>query len=163
NLFGRDWAVIAEDNNDVIGMYTASVMPVHLNGKPTNLGYLGGLRVNPQHRRRIRYLREGYASIGRFAPEPVPWWFTVVAAEDEPAKRLDFYICGDSVAALWDQRAFKQIVARRYRKPKLVPLYNAYARAMRRIPLPREGAALEQTFIAFLAMPSDYALLQDLL
>jgi len=229
NLFGRDWAVIAEDKGDVIGMYTASVMPVHLNGKPTTLGYLGGLRVNPQHRRRIRHLREGYATIGRFAPEPVPWWFTVVAAEnesarrllergvpglppyhpqgdyvtfalpvsrgkrhglwkrangedvvsmynkaaanyqyspvldEETAKRLDFYVCGDAVAALWDQRAFKQIVARRYRHPKFVPLYNAYARAMRRIPLPREGGGLQQTFIAFLAMPPDYTLLQDLL
>ena len=88
NLFGRDWAVIAEDKGDVVGMYTASVMPVHLNGKPTTLGYLGGLRVNPRHRRRIRYLREGYASIGRFAPGAVPWWFTVVAAENESARRL---------------------------------------------------------------------------
>lgn len=236
DLFGRDWAVIAEEKGDLIGMYTAAVMPVHLNGCPTRLGYLGGLRVNPSHRRRIRYLREGYATIGRFAPENVPWWFTVVAAEnegarrlleagiaglppyhpqgdyvtyalpvargrrrglwrransadvvdfynrsaarfqyspvlnDELAKRLDFYVYGDieAVAALWDQREFKQIVARRYRRPagSLVPFYNAYARLFGRIPLPREGGALEQTFIAFLAMSENvdaYALLQDLL
>jgi Acetyltransferase (GNAT) domain len=261
NLYGRDWAVIAEDKGDVIGMYTASVMPVHLNGQPTKLGYLGGLRVNPNHRRRIRHLREGYASIGRFAPESVPWWFTVVAAENDGARRLleagvpglppyhpqgdyvtfalpvsrgkrrglwrrversadvssavgerharqpsspavtagdcgrdarapdvvslynkaaaqfqyspvldralaeqlEFYVCGDAVAALWDQRAFKQIVARRYRHPSLIPFYNTYARLARRIPLPPEGRALEQTFIAFLTMPPDYALLQDLL
>jgi hypothetical protein len=269
DLAGHDWAVIAEEKGDVIGMYTAAVMPVHLNGSPTRLGYLGGLRVNPAHRRRIRYLREGYASIGRFAPENVPWWFTVVAAENEGArrlleagvaglppyqpqgdyvtyalpvargrrrglwrrvewsadvssavagrprpatrcpggtpeqcgrdarapseivdfynraaarfqyspvlseelaKRLDFYVYGDieAVAALWDQREFKQIVARRYRRPvgSLVPLYNAYARLFGRIPLPREGCALEQTFIAFLAMSEGadaHALLQDLL
>jgi len=229
SIFGRDWAVIAEDKGEVIGMYTASVMPVHLNGTPTQLGYLGGLRVNPHHRRRIRYLREGYASIGRFAPAGVPWWFTVVAAENEGARRLleagvpglppyhpqgDYvtfalpvsrgkrrglwqrataeeivplynkaaanfqyspvldsaiaqqlacFKAGDAVAALWDQRAFKQIVARRYRTPALIPLYNAYARIARRIPLPREGGALDQTFIAFLSMPPDYALLQDLL
>lgn len=232
NVFGRDWAVIAEEAGDVIGMYTASVMPVHLDGKPTQLGYLGGLRVNPQHRRRIRHLREGYASIGHFAPVPVPRWFTVVAAENESARRLlergvpglpqyhpqgdyvtfalpvsrgkrrnlwrkasadeivpiynraaanfqyspmlnsstaeslNCFIAGDSVAALWDQRAFKQIVARRYRRPMLVPLYNTWARAMRRIPLPREGHALDQTFIAFLALSDDadaFALIQDLL
>ena len=229
NIYGRDWAVIAEDKGDVIGMYSASVMPVHLDGRTTRLGYLGGLRVNPQHRRRIRYLREGYASIGHFAPETVPWWFTVVAAENDGARRLlergvpglppyhprgdyvtfalpvsrgkrrglwrrataeeivpiynqaaanfqfspvldesiarrlDWFRAGDAVAALWDQRAFKQIVARRYRRPALVPFYNAYARIARRIPLPREGRALDQTFIAFLSMPPDYALLQDLL
>ena len=229
NIFGRDWAVIAQEGAEVIGMYTASIMPVHLNGVPTHLGYLGGLRVNPQHRRRIRYLRDGYASIPNFAPQSVPWWFTVVAAENSDAKRLleagvpglppyhpqgdyvtfalpasrgkryglwrrasadeivplynnaaaqfqyapvlnasiaqqlDCYRAGDAVAALWDQRAFKQIVARRYRHPSLIPLYNAYARLARRIPLPREGAALDQTFIAFLAMPPDFALLQDLL
>jgi hypothetical protein len=229
NLFGRDWAVIASEGDDVIGMYTASVMPVHLNGAPTHLGYLGGLRVNPRHRRRIRYLREGYASIPRFAPQSVPWWFTVVAKENEAARRLlergvpglppyhpqgdyvtfalpvsrgkrrglwrrangddvvslynkaaahyqyspvldhqlarqlEFYVCGESVAALWDQRAFKQIVARRYRHPMLIPLYNAFAHAARRIPLPREGRALDQTFIAFLSIPPDVALLEDLL
>jgi len=229
DLYGRDWAVIAEDKGNVIGMYTASVMPVHLNGRPTRLGYLGGLRVNPNHRRRIRYLREGYASIGRLAPESVPWWFTVVAAENDGARRLleagvpglppyhpqgdyvtfalpvsrgkrrglwqratadeivplynkaaanfqfspvlnssiaqqlNCYRAGDAVAALWDQRAFKQIVARRYRRPSLIPFYNAYARLAKRIPLPREGSALDQTFIAFLSMPPDYELLQDLL
>lgn len=229
NIFGRDWAVIAEEEGNVIGMYAASILQVHFDGRPTTLGYLGGLRVNPQHRRRIRHLREGYASIARFAPQSVPGWFTVVAEENAAArrllerglpglpayyprgdyvtfalpvsrgkrrglwkrasgedvaalynkaaaqfqyapvldealvKRLPFYVCGDAVAALWDQRAFKQIVARRYRHPRLIPLYNAYARAARRIPLPREGEALQQTFIAFLSMPPDYELLQDLL
>ena len=33
-----------------------------------------------------------------------------------------------------------------------IPAYNAYARFFRRIPLPREGGALDQTFIAFLAL-----------
>jgi hypothetical protein len=229
DVFGRDWAVIAEEGDEAIGMYTASVMPVHLNGAPTHLGYLGGLRVKPQYRRRIRHLRDGYASITRHAPQNVPWWFTVIAAENSDARRLlergvpglppyhpqgdyvtfalpvsrgkrhgswrrasadeivplynkaaaqfqyapvfdsetaqqlDCYRAGDAVAALWDQRAFKQIVARRYRHPSLIPFYNAYAHLARRIPLPREGAALDQTFLAFLSMPPDFALLQDLL
>jgi len=242
NLFGRDWAVIAEDGGNVVGMYTAAVVPVHVDGRPEQLGYLGGLRVNPSYRRRIRYLREGYASVERMAPSAVPWWFTVVASGNTAARRLleagvkglpeyrlqgeyltfaiptsrgrrhglwrratdddvprivafhnaqaarfqcspvldeelvraigveRFFLHAHGVAALWDQRAFKQVVARRYRAPigALRPLYNAWARAARRIPLPREGGALEQTFLAFLALddaalPEARALLEDLL
>lgn len=249
NVFGRDWAVIAEEGRDVIGMYTASVLPVHVNGRRERLGYLGGLRVNPAHRRRIRHLREGYASIRALAREAatLPWWFTAIAAQNRAARRLlesgvaglpSYVPLGDyvavglpksrskrrglwrkaretdipgllrfhnalaaqyqlspvideaavrrigvdhffvheragalaGVAALWDQRAFKQIVARSYRRPigTLVPAYNVYARLFRRMPLPREGQALEQTFIAFLGLADEASLdgqnlLQDLL
>ena len=90
DLVGHDWAVIAEDEGDVVGMYTASVLPAHVDRRPERLGYLGGLRVNPGYRRRIRYLRDGYASIRKLAPVTgtVPWWFTVVAAENKTARRL---------------------------------------------------------------------------
>jgi hypothetical protein len=223
-----DWAVIAEENEDVIGVYTASVIPAHVDGLPTRLGYLGGLRVRAEHRRRIRVLREGYASVPRLARERVPWWFTTIGAENTVARRLleagvrglpeyhfrgeyetfalptargrrrgiwrrgadvalhnalasrfqcspvlsedvveragNFFVCDGGVAALWDQRAFKQIVARRYRHPALIPAYNAYAKLFRRVPLPREGGALEQTFIAFFAMESPtLAAIEDLL
>jgi hypothetical protein len=233
NVFGEDWAVIAEEKGDVIGLYTASVLPLHVDGRPEQLVYLGGLRVRPNHRRRIRHLRDGYASIRRLAPAKgtVPWCLTVVAAENRAARRLleaglpglpTYYLQGEyltfalptargkrrglwrragaadgarivafhnaqaarfqcspvlrdellsrigmdnffvheidrelrGTAALWDQRAFKQIVARRYRRPfgALLRFYNLYAAAFRRIPLPREGSALDQTFIAFLAL-----------
>jgi hypothetical protein len=249
DVFGRDWTVIAEEDDQVVGMYTAAVMPVHVDGRAQQLGYLGGLRVNPGYRNRIRYLRDGYASIRPLAPVAgtLPWWFTVVASENVAARRLleagirglpAYHPLGEivtlglptargqrndlwreagepdlqrllefhathaaafqgspaldatsvrgiglqrfmvheragalrGVAALWDQRAFKQIVARRYRRPigALVPAWNAYAKLFRRIPLPREGRALEQTFIAFLALADDAlaqgrALLQGLL
>jgi hypothetical protein len=238
DIAGHDWAVIAEEQGNVIGMYTASVLPVHVDGRPERLGYLGGLRINPEHRRRIRHLREGYASICPLAPVTgsLPWWFTVVAAENSVARRLleggvpglpsyepqgdyvtfalpssrgkrrnlwrracesdiatmvafhnmqaSHFQCApvlddtlvrrigiehfvvyelrgniDGVAALWDQRAFKQIIARRYRTPlgAVKPLYNVFAKLSRRIPLPREGHALDQTSLAFLAL-SDAAL-----
>jgi hypothetical protein len=245
DLFGDDWAVIAEDNGDVVGMYTASVLPVHVDARPERLGYLGGLRVNPGYRRRIRYLRDGYASIRKLAPVTgsLSWWFTVVASENTTARRLlesgvsglpAYHFQGDyitfavatsqgkrrnlwrratesdiaqivtlynarssrfqftpvltenlvrqigvakfllyddrGVAALWDQRAFKQIVARRYRRPLrgLRPLYNLFASLSRRIPLPPEGGALDQTSIAFLSLDDESssngsALLCDLL
>ena len=245
DIFGNDWAVIAEEKGDVVGMYSASVLPVHVDSRPERLGYLSGLRVNPGHRRRIRHLRDGYASIRRLAPVTgsLPWWFTVVAAENATARRLlesgvpglpAYHLQGDyvtfavatargrrrnlwrrataddvahivafynaqaarfqcspvldddlvrrigvehfflyedrGVAALWDQRAFKQIVARRYRRALggLLPFYNIYAKLFRHIPLPREGGALDQTFIAFLALADSAlsnadVLLKDLL
>jgi len=232
-LFGEDWAVIASEAREVVGMYTASVLPVHVDGVEQRLGYLGGLRVAPRHRRRIRHLREGYASIRELAQAKatLPWWFTAVSAGNRVARRLlesgraglptyhplgryvtlalpaargkagrrwrrasesdarriaDFHnrtacqfqlspsLSEDAVArigaesffvheaggrllalaALWDQRPFKQVVARSYRKPigALVPAYNALAAVLRRTPLPAEGQRLEHTFVAFLAM-----------
>ena len=249
DLFGRDWAVIASEGEDVVGAYTASVLPVHVDGARERLGYLGGLRVLPRHRRRIRHLREGYGSIERLARETGTraWWFTAVAEDNRAARRLlesgvaglpayvplggyvtlglpqararraglwrgakeadletlvqfhnahaarfqlspvldapavrrigleCFFVheregATAGVAALWDQRAFKQVVARRYRAPigALVPAYNAFARMFRRMPLPREGRALEQTSVAFLALSDEAAagggaLVRDLL
>jgi hypothetical protein len=214
-------------------MYGASVLPVCINGAIEHLGYLGGLRVQPAHRRRIRHLREGYASIRRLAPEAttLPWWFTVVAKENDVARRLlesgvaglpryraignyttyaiasargrslsrwrrllageipalliwhrqlaagqqlspvldeqrirklgldSVWVCIESnafvgLAVLWNQSAYKQVVARRYRGALhwLRPAYNGYARLARRIVLPAQGCALEQSFIAFLTL-----------
>jgi hypothetical protein len=228
NLFGREWAVIAEEQGNVVGMYTAAIVPGWVDGRAEQVGYLGGLRVNRDYRARIRHLRNGYASVTRMAPErgTVPWWFTVIASENQAARRLleagvrglpvyhprgdyltfaipaargrrhglwrrasgddvarivrthnehaarfqcapvldenfvrrlgveRFFLHERGVAALWDQRAFKQVVARRYRAPlgALVPWYNTWARLTRRIPLPRQGGALDQTFLAFLAL-----------
>jgi hypothetical protein len=274
NLFGRDWAVIAEDDGDAAGMYSASVVPSFVDGQPEQLGYLGGLRVRSPYRQRIRFLREGYASVEQLAPVPrsVPWWFTVIGEQNLVARRLlerglaglpkytpigeyatyavatsrgkrrnlwrranegdvetivafynrqaatmqcapvldeDFVRrmvafetfvvndtwCGDrrlrppdsrgasshdvrgrpslhhvsrdfsAVAFLWDQRAFKQIVARGYREPlgRLLPVYNAFARLARRVPLPHAGGQLEHTFLAFLAGDCERGELEDLL
>ena len=249
NFSGEEWAVIAEEQSDVVGMYSAAVRPLYVNGKPERLGYLGGLRVAPSYRHRIRYLRQGYASIRTLAPQSatLPWWFTVVAADNIAARKLleagvpglpayrplgeyvtfavpasrgrrrgwwrpaqeaevdalvafhndqacalnftsvldgalvrrvgldRFYIFErrgvlQGVAALWDQRSFKQIVAARYRRPigRLLPLYNLYAKLFQRIPLPREGHALNHSFVAFLALrdevrPEGRPVLRDLL
>jgi hypothetical protein len=230
---GQEWAVIAEEETDIVGMYSAALRPVHVNGKEERVGYLGGLRVSPNYRHRIRYLRQGYASIRALTPAAatLPWWFTVIAADNTAARKLleagipglpDYHALGDyvtyalptsrgerkeiwrpaedaevdalaafynaqasrfnftpvldsalirrigvkhfhaferggvlqGVAALWDQRSFKQIVAARYRRPigRLVPMYNCYAKLFRRIPLPRQGHALDHTFVAFLAL-----------
>jgi hypothetical protein len=229
SFFGsNEWAVIAEEDGDVVGIYTASVLRAHVDGLPSPLGYLGGLRVKPRYRRRIRHLRQGYASVQTLSRTRVPWWFTTIGSDNVVARRLleagirglpayhfrgeyetfalpaargrrrgiwrpgadvalhnalaarfqcspvldddlvrsagRFFVCDGGVAALWDQRAFKRIVARRYRHPSLIAPYNVYARLFRRIPLPREGQSLDQTFIAFFAMESPtVAAVEDLL
>lgn len=235
---GCEWAVIGEDDNETVGMYTAAVRCAHVNGREEQLGYLGGLRVARRHRHRIRHLRAGYDSIRALAPAhgTLPWWFTVIAAGNGPASRLlqaglpglpayrwqgDYltfvlpasrgrrsglwrsarrdegaaivrlhnrlaarYQCSPVLdaasverigfdrflvherdgrmlgcVALWDQGAFKQVVARRYRGALgvLLPAYNVYARLDRRVPLPPPGGALGQTFLAFLALADEAA------
>jgi hypothetical protein len=59
--------------------------------------------------------------------------------------------------AIWDQRPFKQIVARGYRFPLnlLRGSYNLFARMTGRLALPRPGAQLEQVFLSFLALDPD--------
>lgn len=58
--------------------------------------------------------------------------------------------------ALWNQQDHKQVVARGYRPPlgALLPLYNLQARLRRTVQLPRVGAPLDQTFLAFFATPA---------
>ena len=61
--------------------------------------------------------------------------------------------------ALWNQQAYKQAVARAYRRPLALalPLYNAWARLSRRVPLPRLGRPLDQSYMAFFANASTEA------
>lgn len=232
-FYGHDWAVLAEKQGQAFGMYAAATVPMYVNSKAVCGGYLGGLRVQAGERQRIRHLREGYASIRALAPvlPDFSWWFTVIAAENTPARRmleaglrglpryrplgamttyamaaargkrqdlwrrataqdlpallefhaaqaggyqlapvltrdcvarigLDcFYIHQDqgrivAMAAWWDQRAFKQVVAHRYHRSLhwALPLYNCVARLARRVPLPPPGQALPQSFITFLAL-----------
>lgn len=89
NRFGNERAVIARDGPTPVGMYLSAEHPVHINGQPTNFGYLGGLRVNPAYRHRLRVLRDGYASIRKLSGACNPdTWYTSVAVENAPARRL---------------------------------------------------------------------------
>lgn len=87
--FGHDWAVVARQDNEAVGMYTCSDQHVHLNGLETELGYLGGLRVVSRYRHRLRILQDGYASIRSFSPRrDTELWYTAIATENEQARRL---------------------------------------------------------------------------
>lgn len=93
HLMGDSTAVIALDEaaqQTPIGMYTSSLLPVHINGRAAFAGYLGGLRVNRQYRRRIRILKDGFASIPRLisCQKTMSCWFTSVGQENSKARRI---------------------------------------------------------------------------
>ncbi|WP_435956051.1 N-acetyltransferase [Dryocola sp. BD626] len=56
-------------------------------------------------------------------------------------------------AVLWNQQAFKQVIAMRYSPclHALRPLWNAYAALKGLMPLPKIGQPLDQSFLAFFA------------
>ena len=92
-LMGESVAVIARKETppySAVGMYSCAFLPVHVNGKPECVGYLGGLRVNRPYRRRPRIVKNGFASIHALVPNQgtVPFWFTTVGRENSRARRL---------------------------------------------------------------------------
>ncbi|HNE13479.1 MAG TPA: hypothetical protein PLJ14_02845 [Accumulibacter sp.] len=89
NRFGRDMAMIARDGDRAVGMYVRSEHPVHLNGHPARIGYLGALRIDAGYRRRVRALRDGYAAA--FAADEsgvAEFCYTCIASENRAARRL---------------------------------------------------------------------------
>lgn len=234
NHFGKDEAVVARQGDDAVGMYQWSTHALFLNGRAADVGYLGGLRVKPPYRNRLRILRSGFASVRSIGDAcGRPFWYTSVACDNHPARRLleanlagmpTYAPCGtmvtlalprvrgrrlglwapvaaddlcslcdafnrtsagfhfspaldpDSAArtgarfflatedgqpyatmALWNQQGYKQVVARGYRWPlsATLPLYNACARAARRVCLPPVNHALDQTYMAFFGVAPD--------
>jgi hypothetical protein len=87
--YGVDHPFIAHQDGQPAGMYVGSQHAVHLNGRAAPIGYLGGLRINPDFRHSLRNLRDGFASIRGLAAETgIPFWYTSIAAENAGARRL---------------------------------------------------------------------------
>ena len=89
NRFGRDLAMIARDGDRAVGMYVRSEHPVHLNGDPVRIGYLGALRIDAGYRRQLRALRDGFAAAfsGGDGGASV-FGYTCIASENRSARRL---------------------------------------------------------------------------
>ncbi len=92
NLMGESQVVLAHSDTEdavAIGMYNCTLMPQHINGRPQQVGYLAGLRVNSNYRNRIRILRQGYNSIRPLLGEQsATLWMTSIAEENHRARRL---------------------------------------------------------------------------
>lgn len=93
NLMGESYSVIAHKANnasDIIGMYSCTHLPVHINTQVEYLGYLAGLRIDRKYRRKIRYVKNGYQSIQSLVPVKgtLPIWFSSIASENQQARNL---------------------------------------------------------------------------
>lgn len=93
SLMGESTAVIALDEskqNSVVGMYSCSFLPVHINGHSECAGYLGGLRVDRKYRRRVRILKDGFTSIPALLSrdDSMSLWFTSVGEDNGIARRI---------------------------------------------------------------------------
>lgn len=87
--FGKDWAVIARQKGVPVGMYACSEHPVHINGNPTEIGYLHSLRIMPLFRGRIGILKGGFAALRSFTlSKNATVWYTAIASENRIARRL---------------------------------------------------------------------------
>ena len=93
HLMGENISVIAyktEDESEVIGMYACTLFKLFFAGKEESIVYLNSLRVNPDFRHKIRFLKEGFNSIDKLISFQVtlPFMFTSIASENLNAKRM---------------------------------------------------------------------------
>ena len=93
NLMGESFTVIAhasEDSSVVIGMYSYTLFRLFWMGVEESVAYLGSLRVHPDYRHKIRFLKEGFHSIEKLIPNSttLPFCITSIASENHKARRL---------------------------------------------------------------------------
>jgi hypothetical protein len=79
-----------EPPHAAVALYALERMRLHIDSVPSDMVYLGLLRVRPAFRGKIAVLRDGFASIPYFTkvfglPER---YFTSIAADNSPARRI---------------------------------------------------------------------------
>ncbi|AWH87837.1 N-acetyltransferase [Limnobaculum parvum] len=94
------------------------------------------------HRQAIRYQLSPQLSVEWLINSGLPVWGYRMNGELQ------------ACAVLWNQQAFKQVIALHYHSiwRTIRPVYNGYASLMKRIVLPPEQQALDQSFFAFFAI-----------
>ncbi len=81
-------ALVALQGERVVGVGCRSIKPVYINGKRTDIGYLGGLRLIPEARR-TTVLARGYAALRKLHEDnPVPIYLSTVIEDNIAARRL---------------------------------------------------------------------------
>lgn len=79
-----------EDNGEVVAIGVRGVMDWYVNGAPSKIGYLGQLRVDPNHRARPRLLLRGYAKFKELheADGCTQIYATTIMTDNMPARRV---------------------------------------------------------------------------
>jgi hypothetical protein len=131
----------------IVGMGTRSVGRAFLNGRPSPLGYLCDLRLDPNYRAGTLVARGYHLSVaGR-------WWGFQIG---------DFYVAQRSgkvigVIGKWDQRAFKQTRVLGYSRSLrwFRPLANAAHPLLGTPRFPEPGEAVPYFYLSFVAVDDD--------
>lgn len=92
-LFGDKQTILAtkvDDPSVTVGMCAYTRMRVHVDGKETEVGYLGELRILPEYRHRINILRNGFRSVHYYSQQQaeISHWYTSIAKDNHVAHRL---------------------------------------------------------------------------
>jgi hypothetical protein len=178
DLMGESFTVVAHEESVhpvPVGMYSCAFLPVHMNGRPEQAGYLGGLRVCRPYRHKLSVIKNGFASIQVLMPfrGTAPCWFTSVASENAAARRLlearlpgmpIYRPAGELETLVLDVRQGR--VGRLLRQatrqdvPALVDFFNRQARVYQFAPLLNETQLLALTGGKGLTL-GDFWLLKD--
>jgi hypothetical protein len=76
-------------SGQIVGMGSRSISMRYVNGQPAEIGYLGGLRILPEHRRKAGILARGYRFLHDLhADRRVPYYLTTITADNRPAMSL---------------------------------------------------------------------------
>ncbi len=91
NRMGPSSTYVARDlTGALVGTYSLSHPLVHVNSRPERVGYLCGLRVQPEQRHKIRVMKGGFASLAVLPTtrNTLPFYFTSIAHDNHKARRL---------------------------------------------------------------------------
>lgn len=84
-----DHTVIAHQGGALVGVGRCSILPLHRNGQPQRVGYLGELRVVPGTPRAVRLLRAGYTALSHAVRgEQAHAFFTSITSDNGRARRV---------------------------------------------------------------------------
>ena len=90
NIQGTKTQVVVgkTENNKVIGFGTRAIRPVYVNGEVIDVGYLSGLRVNPEFRNNS-FLARGYKFFRELDSDgKVPFYLTTIIEDNVVARRI---------------------------------------------------------------------------
>ncbi len=89
---GKDVEILVSRDtwkNRLTSIAATSINPMFLDGEPTDVGYLFGLRVRKEYRRRYLLLPKGFTYLfGLHKDKQVPFYITTILEENETARRL---------------------------------------------------------------------------
>lgn len=89
-LYGKAVTILAQSGEETAGMCRLQFLPVWVNGKSVEAGYLAGLRVAARFRHRLSLLRKGFTTLRAacYPEEAQPICFTSIASDNIQALRL---------------------------------------------------------------------------